>query len=146
MSRKWRRGAKATSRALQFPGVMEVRGEAMWCKFCNVPVDFKEKCTAANHVICKKHAKNVQEKPNLVEEPGATAILTSEPKQEAVEAESQPAPKKQKTADIMETFSQMNTKEHISEDFLAAFLQAGIPPSKLDHPSIRGLIGKYTKV
>ena len=40
----------------------------------------------------------------------------------------------------------LNTTANISDDFVAAFLQAGIPPNKLDHPSIRGLIAKCTQV
>ena len=34
----------------------------------------------------------------------------------------------------------------ITDDFAAAFLHAGISVHKLDHPSIRGLIQKYTQV
>ena len=34
----------------------------------------------------------------------------------------------------------------MADDFVAAFLQAGIPPLKLQHPSIQGLLQKYTKV
>ena len=47
--RQWNRGKHVTPalRATQFPGVMEVRRAAMWCTFCQVPVGFKEKCTAA---------------------------------------------------------------------------------------------------
>jgi hypothetical protein len=37
-------------------------------------------------------------------------------------------------------------QEKITDDFFASFLQTGIPVNKLDHPSIRGLIEKYTKV
>jgi hypothetical protein len=39
-----------------------------------------------------------------------------------------------------------NQHEMITDDFVAAFLQAGISVNKLDHPAIRGLIQKYTQV
>lgn len=39
-----------------------------------------------------------------------------------------------------------STKDEIAEDFVAAFLQAGISPEKLLHPSIQGVLRKYTTV
>ena len=41
---------------------------------------------------------------------------------------------------------ELKTKENVTDDFVAAFLQAGIAVSKLDHPLIRGLMSKYTTV
>ena len=43
-------------------------------------------------------------------------------------------------------FSGVNENQYVAEYFVAAFLQAGIPPAKLQHPSIQGLLRKYTKV
>ena len=43
------RGAKMTAkkRALVYPDDLEARGDdELWCKFCNVPVQHKEKSTA----------------------------------------------------------------------------------------------------
>ena len=52
---------------------------------------------------------------------------------------------KQRQQAMVTMMKQLNTT-HVSDDFVAAFLQAGITPNKLDHPSIRGLIQKYTEV
>ena len=48
--------------------------------------------------------------------------------------------------DLSKMMEGLNTKNHITDDFVSAFLQAGIAINKLDHPSIRGLIRKYTTV
>ena len=48
----------------------------------------------------------------------------------------------QKQADMQRMMEQLN----MTANFVAAFLQDGIPPNKLDHPSIRGLIQKYGEV
>ena len=61
-------------------------------------------------------------------------------------APSDPSPKKQKIVDLKSVMDGLNRKEAINDDFVAAFLQAGIPVSKFDHPSIRGLVRKYTQV
>lgn len=58
----------------------------------------------------------------------------------------QPSSKKQKTADLKEMLDGLKQQELITDNFVAAFLQAGIPVNKLDHPSIRGLVQKYTQV
>ena len=52
----------------------------MWCTFCDMVVQHKEKTYAALHVKGGKHKKNVEKKPFLVDKPGPTA----EVKQEAV--------------------------------------------------------------
>ena len=147
--RKWKRGAHANarSRACQFPGIMEVRGDAMWCGICNVPVNFKEKCSAANHIKSAKHVQNAAKKPTLVDKPGPSAPLKEEAKQDThAENSALPPPKKQKLGNVKTIFTGLNTKEHITDDFVAAFLQAGLPLNKLDHPSICGLVQKYTQV
>ena len=48
----WQRGAKVSARirAQQFPGIMEARGEEMWCIPCGQRIDHKEKSTASKHV------------------------------------------------------------------------------------------------
>ena len=46
---------------------------------------------------------------------------------------------------MQKMMEQLNMTANITDDFVAAFLQAGIPPNKLDHPSIRGLIQKWRK-
>ena len=47
---------------------------------------------------------------------------------------------------LTNVFSKMNTENEIDADFAAAFGHAGIPCDKLGHPSIIGLIQKYTDV
>ena len=66
-SRVWNRGSKMTprKRAAQFsagvhwimcllcaihPSDMEVRGDAMWCSTCHVPVRWEEKTFASSHL------------------------------------------------------------------------------------------------
>ena len=60
--RKWKRGSTMTAakRALQFPEVMEVRGESMWCIACECPVNFNEKCIASQHCRSEKHKANAK--------------------------------------------------------------------------------------
>ena len=69
--KSWKRGANATaeSRARQFRGIMEVRGDLMWCIYRDVSIEFKVKSTAANHVKCAKHKKNVEEGKSVVKKP-----------------------------------------------------------------------------
>ena len=113
----WVRGANASpkARALQFPGIMEVRGELMWCQYCDVSIDFKEKCTAANHLKSAKHKANVEDRKLVVKTPGCfcsdffplicVAISGPTYNQPLVEdPESQPTPKKLKTADLKGMF------------------------------------------
>lgn len=66
--------------------------------------------------------------------------------QDAQEGTQPPQEKKQKTADLKVLLAGTTTANKITDDFVGAFLQAGIAVNKLDHPSIRGLIQKYTKV
>ena len=51
----------------------------MWCSFCDMVVQHKEKTFATVHVKGAKHKKNVEKKPFLVEQPGPTAEVKSEP-------------------------------------------------------------------
>ena len=66
--RIWARGTKSTpeKRVAQFADVMEIRDSEMWCHFCNVPVDHREKCIAANHLNGKRHIAAVKAKPKMV--------------------------------------------------------------------------------
>ena len=45
----------------------------------------------------------------------------------------------QKQVDLKSLLDGTKHKEVVLDDFAVAFLQAGIPPNKLDHPSIHGL-------
>lgn len=51
-----------------------------------------------------------------------------------------------KQIDLKEQLDDQNLGQNICDDFVAAFLHAGLPVTKLDHKSIRGLMRKYTKV
>ena len=51
----------------------------MWCTFCDMVVQHKEKTYAALHVKGGKHKKNVEKKPFLVDKPGPTAEVKQEP-------------------------------------------------------------------
>lgn len=79
--RKWTRGSTMTAhkRAKQFPEDMEVRGDAMWCKFCACPVKFTEKSTAAKHLQSDEHARSKLKNAKLVVNPGASAPVQSPP-------------------------------------------------------------------
>ena len=52
----------------------------------------------------------------------------------------------QQQADVQTMMQELNLAATITDDFVAAFLQEGLPRKKLDHPSITGLIRKYTEV
>lgn len=53
---------------------------------------------------------------------------------------------RRKQADLKEMLSKQGTGQAVGDDFVAAFLHAGIPPIKLQHPSIQGVIRKYSSV
>ena len=109
---------------------MEVRGDAMWCSSCHVPVKWQEKSFAASHLKSATHKENAKKKPMYVEKPGpSVAAPTPEPIVHT------PPAKKQRIADLKEVLNGMNEKQKITNDFVAAFLQAGIPLNKLDHPA-----------
>ena len=65
---KWTRGGKSTpmQRAAQFPREFEVRGEAMWCCACHVPVKHKEKTFAKTHLASAAHKRFVEKKKTKV--------------------------------------------------------------------------------
>lgn len=149
------RGAKMTAekRASQFDD-LEVRDDGnCWCLYCHVPIDVKEKSTATKHVQSQGHKKRKLEstKVNLKPGPSAAVSGTGVPSQLKTMAAPTPqaSPLKPDASiqlDLNKMLESLNTKDHITDDFVAAFLQAGIAPNKLDHPSIRGLIRKYTTV
>ena len=49
-------------RTRQFVGMMDVRGETMWCLACECPVGHHEKSTAMSHIRSQKHVKNAEKK------------------------------------------------------------------------------------
>ena len=51
-----------------------------------------------------------------------------------------------KQTDLKAQLSSQNLAQTITDDFVAAFLHSGLPLTKLDHKSMRGLLQKYTKV
>ena len=55
-----------------------------------------------------------------------------------------PAPQLQPKVDAQ--LLQSSVKNKIGDDFISAFMHAGIPLNKLQHPSIKGLFKKYTAV
>ena len=120
--------------------------------FCAQPICHKEKSTAKRHITFPQHKKVKHDYPKLVKTPGLSAPVES--KSEGPEVNNNPATSKpnetlaapQKQVDLKSLLDGMKHKEMVSDDFAAAFLQAGIPLKKLDHPSICGLFGKYTTV
>lgn len=124
--RVWNRGRTMTpqKRALQFPDVMMVKDGEMWCSFCHVPVKYLEKATARQHIASETHRANVLTKPKMVETPGSTA---------AQEAPVAPPAKKLKQGDIGQTLGKLSTQQAVAEDFVAAFLHAGLPIHKLEN-------------
>ena len=44
------------ARIAQFPKEFFQMGEEMWCKSCQICVDYKQMCTAKNHLSSKTHA------------------------------------------------------------------------------------------
>ena len=139
------RGAKMTAekRASQFDD-LEVRGDGnCWCLYCRVPIDVKEKSTATKHVQSQGHKKRKLEstKVNLKPGPSAAVSGTGVPSQLKTMAAPTPqaSPLKPDASiqlDLNKMLESLNTKDHITDDFVAAFLRAGIAPNKLDHPSM----------
>ena len=82
------RGAKMTAkkRALDYPDGLEALGDdELWCKFCNVPVQHKEKSTATGHVRSAKHQRHKLVHTTIVFKPGAAAMVLDAPKSTIVE-------------------------------------------------------------
>ena len=76
------RGAKMTTkkRALDYPDDLETRGDdELWCKFCNVPVQHKEKSTATGHVKSAGHKRHKLAHTTRVFKPGAAAMVLDAP-------------------------------------------------------------------
>ena len=73
----WQRGSKMTARARaqQFNGVMEARGEQMWCITCGLRVDYKEKSTATGHVKYNSEHKRQGEQMKTVDHPQMFSAL-----------------------------------------------------------------------
>lgn len=46
-------------------------------RFCDVEVDYKEKCTANNHIKSRRHQNNTLKKPTLVTTPGMSNHVIS---------------------------------------------------------------------
>ena len=46
------------ARIAQFPKEFFQMGEEMWCKSCQICVDYKQMCTAKNHLSSKMHVRN----------------------------------------------------------------------------------------
>lgn len=80
----WKRGAKMTAqkRAGQFSGDFEVRGEAMWCSVCHVPVSHAEKSYATSHLLSSAHKANAIKRPKVVVKFGPSPQAESTPAQE----------------------------------------------------------------
>lgn len=55
-------------------------------------------------------------------------------------------PRPLKQVDLKAQMDGQSDRQKVADDFVAAFLHAGIPIAKLEHESILGLIQKYTKV
>ena len=51
-----------------------------------------------------------------------------------------------KQMDLKAMLDSQSETQKVADDFVAAFLHAGIPVAKLTHPSILGSVQKYTKV
>ena len=73
------RGRHSTpeKRAKQFPEVMGVRGDALWCLACDCTVGHYDKSLAVSHVKSKKHLANVAKKLHYVKAPGPSALQAS---------------------------------------------------------------------
>ena len=134
----------AEKRALDYPDDMVARGDEMWCKHCGVVVNHAQVPFSTKHIASKAHKKHKANGAATKVPPGATAQLADP----VLAPPAKPAPTlhQQQQASMQTMMDKLNTTAKVSDDFVAAFLQAGIPPNKLDHPAIRGLIKKYTTV
>ena len=103
---------------------------------------------ATKHLQSQAHCRNKQRKHTVVIKPGISAKVESAPAATEVPTKERATPTKTPTkqVDLKEVLSGLNENQGVADDFVAAFLQAGIPPLKLQHPSIQGLLQKYTKV
>ena len=126
----------------------------MWCIPCGQVVCYKEKFTATKHIKGAEHKKNTERMKQGVTRPGHSAEVkspqqvdlasaTSSPLASCTPCPPQPAAKQVDLKSMLDGISENQT---FGDDFTAAFLQKGIPPNKLQHPAIQGLMRKYTKV
>ena len=152
----------ARVRAQQFPGIMEARGEEMWCNPCGQRIDHKEKSTASKHVkYSAEHQRQVERMGKGITKPGTSANVLSSatgkddsttvpataPAIAPASSTKETLPAAQKTqVDLKALLDGIGKNQAAADDFAAAFMQAGIPPLKLQHPAIKGLMWKYTKV
>ena len=78
----WQRGSKmsAYSQALQFPGIMESRGEQMWDISCGQIIDYKERSMATKHLKSGEHKKHAEQMKKDVTCPRHSAeVLSPQP-------------------------------------------------------------------
>ena len=76
------RGAKMTAkkRALDCRDDLEAQGDdELWCKFCNVPVQHKEKSTATGHVKSAGQKRHKLAHTTRVFKLGAAAMVLDAP-------------------------------------------------------------------
>ena len=122
----------------------------MWCIPCGQVVCYKEKSTATKHIKGAEHKTNTERMKQGVTRLGHSAEVKSPPQVELASATSsplasctpcppQPAAKQVNLKSMLDGISENQT---IGDDFTAAFLQAGIPSNKLQHPVIQGLMRK----
>ena len=63
----------ARVRAQQFPGIMEARGDEMWCIPCGQRIDHKEKSTTSKHVkYSAEHPRQVERMEKGITKPGTS--------------------------------------------------------------------------
>ena len=107
-------------------GGMEKRGDVMWCRICQIPINHTDRTTTMKHLLSQKHTKAKTAESTIAKKPGgSSAAMLSKPTIQS---------------DLKIFWDGKLTGDKVAEDFTAAFLQAGISVHKLDHPSMRGLI------
>ena len=134
---------------------MEVREKKLWCKSCCAPVGFLDKSTAVGHIASAAHKKAKVLKASTPVTPGSSAPLLSPSQDDSMGLENEAAPQPvffprvgmaTKQLSLHDIFEGASESDRICQDWVAAFLQAGIPLAKLVHTAIIGVIRKYTEV
>ena len=132
----------AAKRAAQFED-LEVRGDGKcWCSCCRLAINATGNSTATKHIATQGHKKRKLEATKVNIKPGVSAAMegTHTPSTTPVKAkgdtvDASPAkPDGGVQVNLNKMMTSLNTKDNITDDFVAAFLQAGIAPNKLDHP------------
>ena len=127
----------------------------MWCRHCGVSVQHADASVATKHLNSANHKRRKRECSAINLKPGATAPVADAPAPTTTApAQAHAAAGVQRTTSLVESqqasmrsmLDSLNMTANISDDFVAAFLQAGMAPNKLGHPSLRGLVAKYTQV